>query len=158
LDLHGASLTGLRLSGTTVVAELQLSKDGKSVVWNHKNGKPATLDLRNAHVTYLADAEDAWPDKNDDPGNLLVHLNGFTFDHLGSSEEDTKLDARDGGITWWDKNWVQLDPFFSSSPYVQLANAFTAMGDRNSANEIRYLGRERDREEAWNHQRWSTWL
>jgi hypothetical protein len=32
------------------------------------------------------------------------------------------------------------------APYAQLASALTAQGDRDAANEIRYLGRVRERE------------
>jgi hypothetical protein len=51
------------------------------------------------------------------------------------------------GMEWWD-NWARLDPEYSPAPYTQLAAAFTKLGDRDAASEIRYLGREREREEA----------
>ena len=49
------------------------------------------------------------------------------------------------GMGWWD-NWARLDPVYSPAPYAQLAAALTSAGDRDAANEIRYLGRERERE------------
>jgi hypothetical protein len=49
-------------------------------------------------------------------------------------------------MDWWDKNWARRDPDYSPTPYAQLAAAFTNMGDRDAANEIRYLGRVRERE------------
>jgi hypothetical protein len=52
---------------------------------------------------------------------------------------------RDRGMAWWD-NWARSDPNYSPTPYAQLAAAFTNMGDRDAANEIRYLGRVRQRE------------
>jgi hypothetical protein len=73
-----------------------------------------------------------------------LHLNGFTFDHLGGSEGDTELETRDGGIEWWDKHWARLDPEYSPAPYAQLAAALTSAGDRDAANKIRYFGRARE--------------
>jgi len=43
----------------------------------------------------------------------------------------------------WD-NWARLK--YSPTPYAQLAAALTSAGDRDAANEIRYLGRVRERE------------
>ena len=53
----------------------------------------------------------------------------------------------------WD-NWARLDPDYSPAPYTQLATAFTNSGDRDAADDIRYLGRERQREAACKE----TWL
>jgi hypothetical protein len=47
-------------------------------------------------------------------------------------------------MEWWDKNWARLDPNYSPTPYAQLAAALTSLGDRDAANEIRYLGRVRE--------------
>lgn len=41
---------------------------------------------------------------------------------------------------------------------MQLAAALTSAGDRDAANKIRYLGREREREAAWNQHNWGPWL
>jgi hypothetical protein len=46
---------------------------------------------------------------------------------------------------WWD-NWARLDPNYSPAPYAQHAAALTSLGDRDAANEIRHLGRVRERE------------
>jgi hypothetical protein len=81
------------------------------------------------------DAKGAWP--------AWLDLDGFSFKHLGGFTGETEDDMRTRG-RWWD-NWAKLDPKYSPAPYAQLAAAFTAAGDRNAANEIRYLGRERER-------------
>ena len=60
---------------------------------------------------------------------------------------------RGRSMKWWD-NWVRLDPDYSPTPYAQLAAAFTNSGDRDAANDIRYLDRERQREVACKE----TWL
>jgi hypothetical protein len=49
-------------------------------------------------------------------------------------------------MDWWDKGWARLDPDYSPAPYAQLAAALTSTGDRDAANEIRYLGRVRERD------------
>ena len=49
---------------------------------------------------------------------------------------------------------MRLDPDYSPAPYAQLAAAFTNSGDRDAADDIRYLGREREREAACKE----TWL
>jgi uncharacterized protein YjbI with pentapeptide repeats len=161
LDLRGATLDSLDLSGAAVVAELQFggakkSKDWKGrereaydpAIWRAKNGESGTLNLRNAHVGFLVDAENAWPE----PGHLLLH--GFTFDHLGGSDDDAGREKRPGGIIWWDKNWARLDPNYSPGPYTQVATALTNVGDSDAANEIHYFGREREREVACSQYHW----
>ncbi|HWY86361.1 MAG TPA: hypothetical protein VNX28_06540 [Gemmataceae bacterium] len=48
-------------------------------------------------------------------------------------------------MDWWDE-WARLDLDYSPAPYAQLAAALTSAGDCDAANEIRYLGRVRERE------------
>ena len=57
------------------------------------------------------------------------------------------MEARKQKTGFWD-NWLRLDPDYSPTPYIQLAAAFTSSGDRDAAEDIRYLGRERQREAA----------
>jgi hypothetical protein len=82
------------------------------------------------------DAKDAWPAQGQ------LHIDGFSFNHLGGFEGETGQKMREGGMGWWD-NWARLDPIYSPAPYAQLAAALTSAGDRDAANEIRYLGRVR---------------
>ena len=63
LDLRGATLANIDLSGTSVVGELQLGGKRPSVGWKGKNGESGVLTLRNTHVGSLMDATDAWPKK-----------------------------------------------------------------------------------------------
>jgi hypothetical protein len=92
------------------------------------------------------DAQDAWPEKYTEPTKGHLHLDGFTFNHLGGPHGETGREMRKRGMDWWDKNWARLDPDYSPAPYAQLAAALTSAGDRDAANEIRYLGRVRERE------------
>jgi hypothetical protein len=97
------------------------------------------------------DAKDAWP------GQGYLHIDGFTFNHLGGFAGETGPEMRKRGMGWWD-NWARRDPDYSPTPYAQLAAALTTLGDRDAANEIRYRGREREREEAWRQHKWGGWL
>jgi uncharacterized protein YjbI with pentapeptide repeats len=141
LDMRGATLAGLGLSGTSIAGDLRLGGGScKSAVWKGKNGEPGTLDLRNTHIGNLMDAKDAWPAQ----GHL--RLDGFIFSDFGGYEGETGPQMRQRGIDWWDKSWARLDPDYSPVPYTQLAAALTTSGDRDAANEIRYLSRVRERE------------
>jgi len=139
LDLRGASLASLDLSGASLAGDLRLGGSGNPAVWKGKNGEPGALNLHNTHIGDLVDAKDAWPTQR------KVHLDGFGFNHLGGFEGETAEKMRERGMDWWD-NWARLDPEYSPAPYAQLAAALTSAGDRDAANEIRYLGRVRERE------------
>jgi uncharacterized protein YjbI with pentapeptide repeats len=152
LDLRGATLAGLDLSGASVVGDLRLGDPGKHAIWKGKNGEPGALNLHNANIGNLMDAQDAWPAKGQ------LHLDGFSFNHLGGFAGETGPKMRKRGMDWWDKNWARLDPEYSPTPYAQLAAALTSLGDRDAANEIRYRGREREREEARRQHKWGGWL
>jgi uncharacterized protein YjbI with pentapeptide repeats len=142
LDLRGANLAGFYLSGASIAGSLQLGQSQKSNVWT------GVLNLRDAHVGYVADAkEGAWPAQGE------LKLDGFTFDHLSGFEGESGPEMRARGMKWWD-NWARLDPDYSPTPYTRLSAEFTKSGDRDAADDIRYLGREREREEACKE----TWL
>jgi uncharacterized protein YjbI with pentapeptide repeats len=60
LDLRGATLADVDLSGASVGGDLRLGGAHKSTVWTGKNGEPGALSLHNTHIANLADATDAW--------------------------------------------------------------------------------------------------
>jgi uncharacterized protein YjbI with pentapeptide repeats len=138
-DLRGATLAGLDLSGASIAGDLQVGGKHKPAEWNEMNRKPGDLNLHNTHVGNLMDAKDAWPTQG------YLHLDGFSFNHLGGFEGETGPEMRTRGMGSWD-NWARLDRDYSPAPYAQLAAALTNAGDRDAANEIRYLGRVRERE------------
>ncbi|MGH6800465.1 MAG: pentapeptide repeat-containing protein, partial [Methylocella sp.] len=145
LDLRGATLANLDLSGASVTGDMALGGRHKPAVWKGKNGEPGNLILRDADIGNLMDANDAWPEKYTDPKNGHLQLDGFTFRHLGGFAGETGPEMRKRGMDWWDK-WARRDPDYSPAPYAQLSSALTSLGDRDAANEIRYLGRVRERE------------
>jgi hypothetical protein len=146
LDLRGASLTDFDLSGASVAGELRL--DGqKSANCPKSGGERDVLSLRNAKIGNLLVADDALT------ASRRLRLGGLSFAHVGGLEGNAKSQLRERSVSWWD-NWARLDPDYSPTPYAQLAAAFTNSGDRNAADDIRYLGREREREAACAQ----TWL
>jgi cytoskeletal protein CcmA (bactofilin family) len=149
LDLRGAILHNLDLSGASVTGDFRLG----ATAWTPKNGRTVELNLRNTRVGNLMDANDAWPAKGQ------IRLDGFTFARLGGFTGDTGQEMRVRGTKWWDQSWARLDPRYSPTPYAQLAAAFIAAGDRDAANEIRYLGRVREQEtESGMTYIWSSFL
>jgi uncharacterized protein YjbI with pentapeptide repeats len=139
LDLRRASLGDLDLSGASIIGALQLGGAHESADWKASHGASGTLNLRDARAGNLVDAvKGAWPAKGQ------LRLVGFTFGHLGETSEPETSRRK---VELWD-DWVRLDPDYSPAPYTQLAAAFTNSGDRDAADDIRYLGRERQREAA----------
>ena len=132
IDLRGANLASINLTGAFVGRDFIVGKLQQPSAW-------AVLNLRNAHVGYLTDADGAWPEQ----GRLV--LDGFAFDHLGAFKDESTTQTHNPDMAWWDR-WAKRDPDYSPAPYTQLAAALKSSGDNDAANEIRFLGRERARE------------
>jgi hypothetical protein len=139
VDMSGATLHGIDLSDASIAGDLELAGPCKPAVWKGNIRKPVALTLRNTHIGNLMDAKDAWPAKEH------LQLDGLTFGYLGGFRGETGPEMRARGMDWWD-NWARLEPDYSPAPHAQLAAALTSAGDRDAANEIRYLGRVRERE------------
>ena len=145
LDLRGAALTVVDLSGAAVDGEFRLgSSGGRVTTWNDTNGKPASMVLRDTRIGSLADEQAVWQ-VDGTSRRPALQLDGVTISHLGGIASGTAVQMRDRGMAWWDA-WARLDPQYSPAPYTQLANAFAEMGDRDDANEIRFRGRVRERD------------
>jgi len=144
LDLRGATLTNLDLSGSSISGDLRLGPSENlhlGTIWREKPGLEGGFSLRNARVSSLVDRqENAWPFSE----RMPLDLDGFRFVSI----------MRDRRTDWWD-TWARQDPNYSPAPYDQLAAAFVAMGDRDAADEIHYLGRVREREAEV---RWWPWI
>jgi len=147
LDLRSASLADADLSGASVAGELRLGGQ-KFPHCRTSSGTPAdVLNLRNAKVGSLMVASDALT------APQRLRLDGFSFGRVGGFEGDTEWQRRRRSTRWWD-DWARLDPDYSPTPYAQLAAAFTNSGNRDAANDIRYLDRARQRQVACEE----TWL
>lgn len=139
LEVRGASLAELALPAASIAGRLSLGGGGPAMNWCAANGGQGVLNLRHARATGLKGAADAWPAK----GNL--YLEGFSFGHLDGERERS--------MQWWDA-WARRDPVYSPAPYEQLGAALLAAGNRIAADEIRYLGRLRQREVETDKVRW----
>jgi len=149
LDITGATLADLDLSGTSILGELRLGGGTNlPTEWRTKSGGPGTLSLRSTHIGNLMDAKNAWPT------NGHLHLDGFALAHLGGFEGDTGIEMRSRGMSWWD-SWIRRDPVYDPTPYEQLTTALAVAGDRSAADEIHYLGRVRQRE---SEKAWLPWI
>ena len=145
LDIEHARLQTLDLSGATIDGVLYLG----GPYWS---GKSLVLNLRNAHIGNLADTDKSWPEEG------KIQLSGIKIDHLGGNFGETETDMLKRGADWWDRNWANLNISYNPDPYSQLASAFSAMGDREDADEIRYRAREHERAAAWADRRWGTYF
>ena len=110
--------------------------------------------LRNTHAGTLQDNVAAWP--------VELDLEGFTYDRIGGFGGTGEADMRKRSPQQW-ADWLDRDPVFSTQPYTQLAGVLLASGHRDTAETIRYYGRERERREAlargdWRGGVWLTFL
>lgn len=147
LDLRHASLVDVDFSGASVAGELRLGGQRSPHCRTGSGAVTDVLNLRNARAGSLMAANDA------STGPPRLRLDGFSFGRVGESERDTEPQQRRRSASWWG-DWARRDPDYSPTPYAQLAAAFTSSGDRDGANEIRYLDRSRQRQVACEE----TWL
>ncbi|HEX3990866.1 MAG TPA: hypothetical protein VHX39_06810, partial [Acetobacteraceae bacterium] len=151
-DLRGSTLGGLDLSGATVGGDLRLggmTVNGEQIwtKWTVPDGTAPWVALRNAKVGDLQDDEHSWD------GTTLV-LEGFTYGHLGGVGGVNRQDMRYRKVSSW-RDWLDRDSVYSPQPYTQLASVLVASGNSEAASEIRYAGRERQRNELL---RGCSWL
>jgi hypothetical protein len=111
---------------------------------------PPTLILRNAHFDTFQDSVDAWPP--------LLDLEGFRYERLGGRGGQGRDDMRRRSIDEWE-DWLARDRTFSTQPYTELSSVLSAAGHRDTADEIRFAGRERERDEVcWGRPATCLWL
>ena len=133
LNLEGAELPSLNLTGSRVSAEFRLDSATK---WR----AGARLILRNTTVGALQDAPEkhVWPEKLD--------LKGFTYASLGGLQtaKDHDIATRDPS---WFIAWLRKDDY-SPQPYEQLARVLRQAGRKSAAKEILYAEKNREWETA----------
>jgi hypothetical protein len=107
------------------------------------------LILRNTHVAQFQDDVNAWPPSLD--------LAGFHYDRLGGLGGSGAAEMEHRPYRQW-IDWLARDPNFSAQPYAELATVLTTAGARDTADDVQFAGREREREEVRDHlPRW-LWL
>jgi uncharacterized protein YjbI with pentapeptide repeats len=159
LDIRDATLAGLDLTGASIGKDLVLGSRRQhapdehphATEWRYAKGEPQLI-LRNAHVGNLLDSTVSWPEKGQ------LHIDGFTFSHLGGFYEDEVSDPRKRGADWWVNNWIARDLNYSPHPYQQLATVFSSSGDRDLADEIRYWGYVREQRDKLPQTSWMSWF
>jgi hypothetical protein len=171
LDLTEGTFSKVDLTDTTVGQELVLgsgltSPQAKKALHWSPPSPGAALILRNAHArTFQSRLEQAsnnpiddWPDH--------VDLDGFIYDEL----DDHSFEGTKQRLRAWEK-WLtkstggaedgaEATPF-NPQPYALLAKRLDDQGERDAANELRYIAREKERADAatvggWLSGRW--WL
>ncbi len=134
LDLQGANLGDLDLSGAKIVGTAHLANDEPPfdhLIWL-ENQSRSGLTLTDAHIGILAGALRAKPTLG------MLHLSGASISHIPVDSQAT--------ADQWD-DWIRRDTRYVPSIYEQLAAAFSSAGFADMANEIRYAGRVRQTEE-----------
>jgi hypothetical protein len=119
----------------------------------------AWLILRNVSVRDLQDRDEgcdanrpdcrpAWPDH--------IDFDGFTFEHLGALDVDSRSNMERRGTDWWVAWLARQDWTYSPQPYEELGSILGKLGYPERAKDILYEGKQRESAEA----RWPTrvWL
>jgi uncharacterized protein YjbI with pentapeptide repeats len=128
LDFRGAKLETVDLGGASIVGDLRLGDENSKVTWlAPKNGE---LNLRNAHVGSLSDNKESWPKR--------LFLDGFSFGHFGSNSGASGGEMTGRPAAWWNEHFIEHDSDRSSWPYEELTAIFTAAGNRDAADDIRF--------------------
>jgi hypothetical protein len=113
VNLSGAALSSLDLTGATIGGELTLARPLLSLQW--RDG--GRLVLRNTSVDAIGDTgeEDVWP--------ALLDLDGFDYQRLGGF---SNADIATRGSEWF-IDWLRKDQPFSPQPYEQLGRVLHEM-------------------------------
>ena len=123
----------VEFGGTQIDGELRLGRsDHGPARWSPNS----MLTLRNTSVGALQDLPNSWPDKLD--------LNGFTYRNLGGlSGPDS--DPMINRTAKWFGGWLGKQASYTPGPYQQLASVLRAQGRPDTADEVLYAGKQRER-------------
>ena len=154
LEIQGAVLRRLDLTGARIEQTLRLSRAGESnLEWKNyehedETPQPPKLTLKNVKVDVLQDTEKSWPD------HLELELEGFTFNHLAGPGLNGQEMPHQRGSDWF-VDWLKADETYSPQPYRQLAGVLRTAGLEEMANDILFASRERMlRESSWREAKW----
>jgi hypothetical protein len=150
LDLTGATLTALDLTGSVIGSTLRLGSaaSAEATKWDGAS----RLVLRNTTVDAVEDAGAAlacWPQE--------LQMQGFAYRRLGNLGEEHSGRSFERKSRWF-LSWLQRDRSISREPYEQLAQVLRTSGDPSAANDVLYAGRCRSRAEAWQRGEWMRWV
>jgi hypothetical protein len=121
------------LTGTQIGGELRL---GTSDARGEARWAPnSLLTLRNTIVGTIQDLPNSWPDHLD--------LIGFSYRNLGgiAGQNDPMINR----TAKWFKGWLKKQASYAAAPYQQLASVLRAQGRTDTADEVLYARKQRER-------------
>jgi hypothetical protein len=133
VELAGGSFHNADFTGTQIDGELRL---GTSDARGEARWAPnSLLTLRNTIVGTIQDLQNSWPDKLD--------LTGFSYRNLGgiAGQNDPMFNRP----AKWFKGWLTEQDPYAPGPYQQLASVLRAQGRPDTADEVLYAGKQRER-------------
>lgn len=119
------------LSGTQIGGLLRLGSLSRGSAHWPKN---SFLSVRIAKAEAVQGLRDSWPDKLD--------LTGFTYRSLIFATDNDATTERE---TKWFKTWLNKQTPYAPEPYQQLAAVLRNEGHPDTADEVLYAGKERER-------------
>ena len=151
LDLSGATITAIDLTGTTIAGELRL---GSAI--GHAATEWVGASRMVLHKTTVGRIQDANPDLETDPWPSNLELTGFSCHHLGGLGAAGAADMAKRPSAWFIE-WIKRDTTFSPHPYKLFADLLREDGYPSKASDILFAGRERARVMAWRKGDWPLW-
>jgi hypothetical protein len=139
IELAGGSFNqDVDFTGTQIGGELRLAELSRGGTPHLARWSPSsTLTLQNTSVAVIEDAERSWPNKLD--------LNGFTYREWEDPSAAGSLVDRSAE---WFEDWLNKQAFYTPAPYQQLATVLRQQGQPDTADEILYTAKERERDQA----------
>jgi hypothetical protein len=131
----GVFQRGVDFTGTKIEGELRLGRSdfGGPAHWSPNS----MLTLRNTSVGTIQDLPNSWPGQLD--------LNGFTYRNLGGiSGSGDKIERSDK----WFIGWLGSQASYSPAPYQQLASVLREQGRPDTADDVLYAGKQRERAQS----------
>jgi hypothetical protein len=143
VELAGGSFhDNVNFSGTQIDGELRIGiSDYRGLArWSPNS----TLILRNTTVEAIQDLPNSWPDNLD--------LNGFTYHYLGGLSGPDRDPMINRSAEWFKdwlgkqcSDWLRKQCSYSPAPYQQLASVLREQGRPDTADEVLYAGKQRER-------------
>lgn len=99
----------------------------------------ARLLLQNASVDTIQATPNAWP--------RALELTGFVYKRLGAFSDPNAYRMSERDADWFDA-WLRRQVVYTPGPYEQLAQVLQNQGQLEKADDIRFLNKERQREQA----------
>jgi len=93
--------------------------------------------------------DDTWPDH--------LKLTGFTYQELETFDADSETDMAVRPAQWWE-NWLKKQGSYSPQSYEYLAETLSKLGHKDTAKDILYAGKEREREVSPFPERIELWF